>query len=131
MNIEEMKALAGRLLVNYDKHSLPENFKELMNEWKRILENYDAELINKNLDEHLISSSYFPKLNQLVKTNSQKSSNILNPEQTRLMIAEKEKEITKQQVDPEFIRKQTQMAKDKIAEVRLNELKRNYNESIE
>lgn len=95
MNLDEFKAFGNRLLINYTDNRRPENFKELMLEWKRILEKHDAELVNKNLDEHLEKSVYFPKLAELVKQPEKDKGfrhHIPNAEETLLYIEEMRKE---------------------------------------
>lgn len=73
MNRDELIQFANRLQTNYSyNNQLPNNFKDLMIEWKYSLEKRPAQLVNDNLTNHLEKSIYFPKLADLVKCDEEK-----------------------------------------------------------
>lgn len=97
MNREELISFAKRLQTNYGHtNQLPENFKDLLLEWKYSLEKKSAEVVNKNLTNHLEKSTFFPKLADLVKTDEEKETlekSLIESQKYISMIEEEEKNI--------------------------------------
>ena len=132
MTIEQVELLFQKMLIIFSRH-LPsdENLRNILKqEYYNHLKDYDVELVARNYKEHVRTSNYLPTIADLVKKPNQEQSTVPGVEQTRLMIAQRDAETPEQNVDKEFIKEQIRIAREKIAEVRLNELKRDFDKSF-
>ena len=86
MNVEEIAKIGKRLRVNYPNKK-KEEVVEILNDWENMLSKLDYNIVNQNLDEHLMSSPYFPKITELSKNHSMKvKSTIPGIEETQSYI---------------------------------------------
>jgi len=132
MTIEMTRNLFSKMLIHFSK-DFPADLdlqQMIMIEYHEHLKDYDAELIRDNWNQYVKVGKYKPTIADLVKQPTKEESKVPGVEQTRLMIAQQEAETQEQNVDPEFIKEQIRIAREKIAEVRLNELKRDYYKSF-
>lgn len=86
MKVEEIAKIGKRLLVNYP-NKRKEEIVEILDDWENMLTKLDYDIVNQNLDEHLLSSPYFPKITELSKNHSVKvKSTIPGIEETQSYI---------------------------------------------
>ena len=128
MNEEQIKTLFSMIVGNYrqqlSKYSQEEQ-QNYFNVLRMMLIGKDSDLIQRNTIKHFETKKHIPQIADFLE---QEESNYIVPgvEQTRLMIAQKESEMPDTNVDPEFIKEQVRIFKEKMAEVKFNEFKRNY-----
>lgn len=95
------------------------------------LKDKDYMLVANNLKKHVDSSPYLPTIADLVKEDKIYSS-VPGVEETRLMIAEREKERENHvPSNPEYIKKLIAETRAKLMEVELNEIERDYKRACE
>ena len=132
MNEEQIKTLFSMIVGNYrqqlSKYSQEEQ-QNYFNVLRMMLIGKDSDLVQRNTIKHFETKKHIPQIADFLE---QEESNYIVPgvEQTRLMIAQRDSEMPEQNVDKEFIKEQIRIAREKIAEVRLNELKRDFNKSF-
>lgn len=104
-----------------------EQINEMAEAWSYMLQGEDVNKLLTNLKYHVRESTHPPTIADLVKEREIKS-NTPGALETRLMIEQTEKETTPEiKADPEHIKKQIEFAREKIREVKLNELDRKFN----
>lgn len=131
MTIELTELLFQKMLIHYS-NQLPEdkNLRDIIKiEYYDYLKDYEAELVSKNFREHVKKYPRLkPAIADLIKNDTIYYS-VPSVEETRLMIENKEKENPDIEVDRNVVKEMLRKHKEKMAEERYNEYKRNITES--
>ena len=61
MNVEEIAKIGKRLRVNYPNKK-KEEVVEILNDWENMLSKLDYNIVNQNLDEHLLSTKIWKSI---------------------------------------------------------------------